>query len=209
MTLLQTEHLQKRLQDNSLVVPKDAQEKMLRYLQLMRDWNRISNLTSVTDPKEMILLHLIDSLSISAYLYGNRIVDVGTGAGLPGIPLAIANPEKTFTLIDSNNKKTRFVQQAVYELSLNNVEVIHTRVEAYQPTIRFDSILSRAFSSLKVMLESTTHFIHPQGQYLAMKGTYPEAEINEMPESFKLIGVHKLSIKGLKAERHLVCIGKK
>jgi 16S rRNA (guanine527-N7)-methyltransferase len=207
MTFNQTEFLQQALVNNRHDIPLSTQEKMLHYLHLIREWNRVFNLTSIRDPKEMIILHLLDSLSIHAYLHGKNIIDIGTGAGLPGIPLALTNPTHQFVLLDSNHKKTRFLNQVVYDLKLSNVEVVHARVEDYHKQ-QFDSILSRAFSSLKVMLLGTSHLINETGQFLAMKGTYPEQEIQEIPAEFRLIKVYKLTIKELNAERHLVCMEK-
>jgi 16S rRNA (guanine527-N7)-methyltransferase len=156
----------------------------------------------------MIFLHILDSLSIHPYLKGEKIIDVGTGAGLPGIPLALFYPEKSFTLIDSNNKKIRFLTQVAYELKLNNVEIIHARCEDYHPAGKFDSILSRAFASIQVMLETTQHLAAVDSLFLAMKGIYPEQEIQGISGEFKLVAVHKLAIHGMKAERHLVCLAK-
>jgi len=207
MTFNQTEFLQKALIHNGHHIPSAIQEQMLHYLDLMREWNRVFNLTSIRDPKEMIILHLLDSLSIHPYLHGKNIIDIGTGAGLPGIPLALHNPEKHFVLLDSNHKKTRFLNQVIYDLKINNVEVVHTRAEDYNKQ-QFDSILSRAFSELLVMLLRTEHLISDTGQFLAMKGTYPEHELQEIPAEFKLINVYKLTIKELNAERHLVCMEK-
>lgn len=204
----QTEFLQKALLDNHIDIPSATAEKMLQYLHLIREWNRVFNLTSITDHQEMIMLHLIDSLSIAPFLHGNRIIDVGSGAGLPGIPLALISPDKIFTLLDSNNKKTRFLTQAILDLKLNHVDVQHKRVEEFHPEQKFDSILSRAFASLKVMLESTEHLLNEHGQFLAMKGVYPETELKDIPKRFKVLAVHKLNIKGLDAERHLVCMEK-
>lgn len=207
MTIDQTTLLRQVLQNNGHTISTSLQEKMLQYLHLIRQWNRIFNLTSICKPSDMIILHLLDSLSIHPYLHGKTIIDVGSGAGLPGIPLALTNPDRSFVLLDSNHKKTRFLTQIIYDLKINNVEVVHTRVEDYQPVkIRFDSILSRAFSSLKVMLETTKHLINTQGQFLAMKGVYPEKEIQEIPAEFRLIATHKLTMKELNAERHLVCM---
>jgi 16S rRNA (guanine527-N7)-methyltransferase len=207
MTFNQTEFLQQALVNNGHDIPLSIQEKMLHYLHLIREWNRVFNLTSIRDPKEMIILHLLDSLSIHAHLHGKNIIDIGTGAGLPGIPLALTNPTRQFVLLDSNHKKTRFLNQVIYDLKLSNVEVVHARVEDYNKQ-QFDSILSRAFSRLLVMLLGTNHLINETGQFLAMKGTYPEHEIQEIPAEFRLINVYKLTIKELNAERHLVCMEK-
>ncbi|HSW69171.1 MAG TPA: 16S rRNA (guanine(527)-N(7))-methyltransferase RsmG [Gammaproteobacteria bacterium] len=190
-------------------LPSATEEKLLAYLELLKKWNRVYNLTAIRDWKDSILLHIIDSLSIRPYLHGNYIIDVGTGAGLPGIPLALVCHEKQFCLLDSNSKKTRFLSQVMYELELKNVEVVHARCEDFIPSKKFDSILSRAFASIQVMLESTEHLLAKDGQFLAMKGLYPEAEIKIIQPPFYITAVHKLAIKGLEAERHLVCTAKK
>ncbi len=210
MTFNETAYLDQTLKENGHLIESTIQAQMLHYLHLMREWNRVYNLTSIRDPKEMIVLHLLDSLSISQHLHGKNIIDIGTGAGLPGIPLALINPEKHFLLLDSNHKKTRFLNQVIYDLKLKNVEVVHARCDSYNhSTLRFDSILSRAFSSLKVMLLTTSHLMSDTGQFLAMKGTYPQQEILDIPNEFSLINVQKLTIEGLEAERHLVRMEKK
>ncbi len=198
--------LHESLRANNHSLHSDTEEKIAAYLDLLRQWNRIHNLTAIRKMEESVLLHIIDSLSIRQYLHGNHIIDVGTGAGLPGIPLALACPEKQIFLLDSNSKKTRFLSQVMYELNLPNVEVVHSRVEKFTPLQKFDSILSRAFSSIEVMLKSTEHLLAEQGQFLAMKGVYPQAELQAIQPPFSVAGVHKLLIKGLDAERHLVCV---
>jgi 16S rRNA (guanine527-N7)-methyltransferase len=200
--------LHRMLLENNYSLPAGTEEKFIHYLDLLAKWNKIYNLTSIRDPNDMVMLHILDSLSINPYLHGTRILDVGTGAGLPGIPLAIIQPEKKFTLMDSNSKKTRFLTQVVLELKLTNVEVIHSRCEDLRPEQPFDSILSRAFASLRVMLEATHHLVAKHGRFLAMKGVYPESEIQELQQGFKVLAVHKLVINGLAAERHLVCLAK-
>ncbi len=200
--------LHDRLVDNQYSLPVGIEEQFIQYLDLMTRWNKVFNLTSIRDSHEMVMLHILDSLSINPYLHGTRIIDIGTGAGLPGIPLALMQPKKKFALMDSNSKKTRFLIQVVHELKLANVEVIHSRCEDLHPEQLFDSILSRAFASLRVMLETTQHLVNKYGRFLAMKGIYPESEIQELPQGFKLLAIHKLVIKGLDAERHLVCLAK-
>ena len=206
--LSHADFLHRMLLENQYSLSADIEKKFIKYLELLTQWNKVFNLTSIRDPHEMIMLHLLDSLAINPYLHGTRIIDVGTGAGLPGIPLALIQPEKEFVLMDSNSKKTRFLMQAVHELQLTNVEVIHSRCEDLHPRQRFDSILSRAFASLRVMLETTQHLANKDGRFLAMKGIYPESEIQELPQGFKLLAVHNLVIKGLQAKRHLVCLAK-
>jgi 16S rRNA (guanine527-N7)-methyltransferase len=200
--------LHQALLDNGYDLSANTETQFLHYLDLLMQWNKVFNLTAIRDPKEMVLLHILDSLSIHPYLKGDQIIDIGTGAGLPGIPLALFYPLKKFVLLDSNSKKTRFLMQVVHELKLANVEIIHSRCEDFHPEYRFHSILSRAFASLRSMVESTHHLVSQQGQFLAMKGVYPDQEIQALPHEFKLLAVHKLVINGLNAERHLVCLAK-
>lgn len=199
---------QQALLKNKLTIPNETQQKMLFFVELILKWNTVFNLTAIRDFEQAIYLHLIDSLVIHSYLHGERIIDVGSGAGLPGIPLALLCPEKQFVILDSNGKKTRFIQQAIIELNLTNATVIHSRVETYQPEQGFDSIITRAFATLAVMLKQTTHLLTPHGQFLAMKGIYPTAELAELPADFTVHAVHHLKIQGIAAERHLVCIGR-
>jgi 16S rRNA (guanine527-N7)-methyltransferase len=201
--------LQRALGANGYDFSRTLTQQLLSYLELLGRWNEVFNLTSINDLEEQVWLHIIDSLSIGNYLHGSRVIDVGTGAGLPGIPLALTYPDKHFVLLDSNSKKTRFLTQVILELKINNIEVVHARCEDYKTANLFDSILSRAFSSIAVMLEKTRSLAAPDGQFLAMKGVYPQEELDALPSGFELLGVHKLIIKGLAAERHLVCIKRK
>jgi 16S rRNA (guanine527-N7)-methyltransferase len=201
--------LQRALNANGYDFSRTLTQQLLSYLELLGRWNEVFNLTSINDLEEQVWLHIIDSLSIGNYLHGSRVIDVGTGAGLPGIPLALTYPDKHFVLLDSNSKKTRFLTQVILELKINNIEVVHARCEDYKTANLFDSILSRAFSSIAVMLEKTRSLAAPDGQFLAMKGVYPQEELDALPSGFELLGVHKLIIKGLAAERHLVCIKRK
>ncbi|MDX1901595.1 MAG: 16S rRNA (guanine(527)-N(7))-methyltransferase RsmG [Gammaproteobacteria bacterium] len=198
--------LQEALIANHLNVALDVQQKMLAFIEQMQKWNSVFNLTAIRDFEKAIWLHLVDSLSIHSYLHGQRIIDVGSGAGLPGIPLALLCPDKQFVLLDSNSKKTRFLQQMVYELGLSNVLVTHERVENYRPSMSFDSIMTRAFATLAVMLEKTAHLASNHGQFLAMKGAYPSEELAALPADFKVRYVERLNLVGLSVERHLVCI---
>jgi len=210
-TVLETlqAYLVEALDQNDYALSNIIQQKLIHYLELLLRWNQVFNLTAIRDPHDMVWLHILDSLSITPYLHGARLIDVGTGAGLPGIPLALTQPDKAFVLVDSNGKKIRFLTQVILELGIQNVEVVHARCEEMQPTVKFDSVISRAFSTIAVMLQSTQHLADDDGQFLAMKGVYPEQELENIPDNFKLLGVHKLKINGLAAERHLVCIGRK
>ena len=187
-----------------------VQAQLRDYVRLIDKWNRVYNLTSVRDPAEMVTRHLLDSLAIQPYLQGTRVLDVGTGAGLPGIPLAIVNkevcPEREFVLLDSNSKKTRFIQQVIAELGLTNVQVVHERAENFCPTSLFDVVVSRAFASIADMLKNSGQHCAGDGVLLAMKGTDPVAELQELPAAFAVEAVHPLTVPGLEGQRHLVCI---
>jgi 16S rRNA (guanine527-N7)-methyltransferase len=183
----------------------DQQSALLGYLALLEKWNKVYNLTAVRDPAQMVPQHLLDALSIRPYLHGERILDVGTGAGLPGIPLAIAEPQREFVLLDSALKRTRFVTQAVAELGLKNVEVVQARIEDYQPTALFDTITSRAFTATGDFVAATGHLLADNGRLLAMKGKLPEQEINSLPDQW-VCEVHKLAVPGVIGERHILLI---
>ncbi len=189
-----------------LELDADVLQRLIDYLHLLVKWNRAYNLTAVRQPEQMVTRHLLDSLVIGPYLHGPRILDVGTGAGLPGIPLALAYPELHFTLLDSNGKKIRFVTQALAELGLRNVDVVQSRVEAYQPVNRFDTITARAYSSVEELLKQTAALLADEGQYLIMKGAYPLAEIEALPEGYTLEAIHPLQVPNLDAERHLLVV---
>ena len=189
-----------------VAVSTSARSSLLEYCELLIKWNKTFNLTSVDDPEQMISLHLLDSLAVLPFLPGGRVLDVGTGAGLPGIPLAIARPEQAFVLLDSNGKKTRFLVQASGQLGLENVEVVNQRVEQYQAHELFDVIISRAFSSLGQFLSACNHLVSPRGQFLAMKGKLPEDELHHLPDGFHLVSSVELKVPGLDAERHLLML---
>lgn len=178
--------------------------RLLDFLHLLRKWNRVYNLTSITDAAEMVPLHLLDSLAVLPHLRGGRVLDVGTGAGLPGIPLALLSPEKSFTLLDSNAKKTRFVQQAAIELGLANVRVEHARIERYQPAEGFDTVLARAFASLPDIVREVARLLNPGGLILAQKGKLPAEEIKALPSA--AVDVFPLRVPGVDAARHLIAI---
>lgn len=198
--------LKRYLPPLSFAIAPEAQTQLAAYIELLAKWNKTYNLTAVRDREEMVIRHLMDSLAIAPYLHGERILDVGTGAGLPGIPLAIIFPAKNFTLMDSNGKKTRFLFQARQSLNLSNINVVHSRVEAYSDAQGFDSIVSRAFAAINDMLQLTQHLLAPGGRFLAMKGVYPEQEIQAIPDRFRVAACYPVSVPGLAAERHLVSI---
>lgn len=189
-----------------LELPQAACDRLLAYLALLHKWNRAYNLTAVRDPLHMVAVHLLDSLAVLPHVRGPRVLDVGTGAGLPGIPLAVVRPDWALTLLDSNGKKTRFVTQAAIELGLNNLTVVHSRVEEYVSERGFDTVVSRAFASLGEMLGVTRHLLAPHGRLLAMKGAYPTAELAALPQGVALEAVERLAVPGVKAERHVVLL---
>ena len=200
------EKLSKGLSQLNLTKPLDdkQQNTLIKYVELLNKWNKTYNLTAVRKPEQMVSRHLLDSLSICPYLRGKSILDVGTGAGLPGIPLAVVFPERQFTLLDSNNKKTRFVVQAVAELELPNVDVVQSRVEEFESEELFDTIISRAYSAIGEMVEQTSHLLAIGGRFLAMKGVNPIAEIDELPSNYILKESHVIKVPGLEEERHLL-----
>ncbi len=183
----------------------DQQSALLGYIALLEKWNKVYNLTAVRDPAQMVPQHLLDALSIRPFLSGSRILDVGTGAGLPGIPLAIAEPQCKFVLLDSALKRTRFVTQAVGELGLKNVEVVQARIEDYKPDELFDTITSRAFTATEDFVAATGHLLADNGQLVAMKGKLPEQEINSLPNQWAC-ETHKLDVPGVVGERHVLLI---
>ncbi|MCG6976478.1 MAG: 16S rRNA (guanine(527)-N(7))-methyltransferase RsmG [Acidiferrobacterales bacterium] len=189
-----------------LSLSNDAIDRLLQYVALLDRWNRAYNLTAIRDRQQMITHHLLDSLAIAGFVQGPRVLDMGTGPGLPGIPLAIALPEIAFVLLDSNGKKTRFLVQAKSELGLANVEVVHSRVEAYQPGTEFDTITARAFATLETMLVRSRHLCAANGRYLLMKGRMPQDELGAVPEHFAVQETVALQVPGVDGKRHLIII---
>jgi len=194
-----------------LTLPDGAETKLLAYLTLLDKWNRVYNLTAVRDVERMVSHHLLDSLAVVPYFEGGcpdliRVLDVGSGGGLPGIPLAIARPELQVTLIDSIAKKTAFLLQAKAELGLPNLNVITGRVEDFRPDSTFDVITSRAFSDLKEFVTLTRHLLKPAGRWLAMKGLLPHEEIASLPDWLKVSANYALHVPGLEASRHLIVL---
>lgn len=189
-----------------------GEEQTLRLLQdyaeLLLKWNAAYNLIAEADTDSMVARHLLDSLSIQPFISGTTIVDVGSGAGLPGIPLAIVNPDKHFVLVDSNGKKTRFLFQVKTELGLGNISVENCRIEHYQSPEQIDIVMCRAFSSLKDVVSKTQHLLSATGKLLAMKGRYPQEEIDELPREFTVTEVTKLAIPDSDSERHLIAVAR-
>lgn len=183
-----------------------VQQKLLDYLALIQKWNKVHNLTAVRDPDEMVTLHLLDSLAVLPFIQAKTLLDVGSGAGLPGIPLAICLPELKVTVIDSSQKKASFMRQAKAELGIDNLEVLCGRVEEVRRDEKFDVVISRAFSDLCLFVNLTKHLCKATGAWLAMKGVFPEAELNELAKNLHLTPskTEVLRVPGLDAQRHLV-----
>ncbi|TBW56444.1 16S rRNA (guanine(527)-N(7))-methyltransferase RsmG [Marinobacter halodurans] len=190
----------------ALDLPDDTRERLLAFLGLLQKWNRAYNLTAVREPDEMVSRQLLDSLAILPYVKAPAVLDVGAGGGLPGIPLAIACPDRHITLLDSNSKKTRFLTQCVLELGLDNVEVVHARAEDYRPGRPFTQITSRAFTALANLVSWCGHLLADEGQFLAMKGQFPEDELAALPFDWRLREDIALSIPGCDGARHLLII---
>lgn len=181
-------------------------KQLLSYVQLLDQWNKHFNLTSVREPEQMVVRHLLDSLSVVPHIQEERVLDVGTGAGLPGVVLAIFNPNKNYVLLDSNGKKTRFLSQVKIELGLSNMMVAKSRAETYHPDHLFPALSSRAFASLANSVALLDTLLAANGFFYAMKGKYPEQEIQELPERYVLEKVHTLVVPGLNEDRHLIVI---
>jgi 16S rRNA (guanine527-N7)-methyltransferase len=178
-----------------------------RYLDLLEKWNRVYNLTAIRERGRMVTHHVLDSLSILPYVRGPNVLDVGSGAGLPGIPIAIARPALRVTLLEANQKKSAFLTQAVGELRLANVTVVTERVESWRTEARFDTIVSRAFAELGEFVAAAGRLLTPDGVIAAMKGVHPFEEIARLPAGYRVLEVVRLAVPGLDAERHLVRVG--
>jgi 16S rRNA (guanine527-N7)-methyltransferase len=198
--------LQRGLTALGLSVSPATQEQLLAYLSLLQKWNAAYNLTAVRGKERMLTHHLLDSLAVVPHLRGSAWVDVGSGAGLPGIPIALARPDSSVTLVDSNHKKTAFLEQVVIELGLRNVTVSRGRVEEWRPEQGFDVVISRALSDLPEFLALAGRLCAPGGVIAAMKGVYPHEELAQVPASYRLQSVVELDVPGLAAHRHLVLI---
>ena len=187
-------------------LPGGGEAKLLAYLALLDKWNRVYNLTAVREPERMVSHHLLDSLAVVPFFEGGSVLDVGSGGGLPGIPLAIARPELRVTLIDSIAKKTAFLLQVKAELGLNNLSVITGRVEDFRPATGFDVVVSRAFSDLREFVTLTHHLLEPGGRWFAMKGLIPYEEIALLPDWVKVSANHALVVPGVDASRHVIVL---
>lgn len=200
--------LDRLLAQTSLVLSDEQKTQLVAFVALLNKWNKAYNLTSVRDPNEMLIKHIMDSLVVSPYLQGERFIDVGTGPGLPGIPLAIANPDKQFVLLDSLGKRITFIKNAVRELGLNNVVPVQSRVEEFDAEQGFDGVLSRAFASLNDMVNWCYHLTNDKGQFYALKGQYHATELSEIAQPIELVEVMPLTVPELIGERHLVLLRK-
>jgi 16S rRNA (guanine527-N7)-methyltransferase len=201
---MSSDRLDAGLRSLAIEIPDEGRDRLRTYLALIEKWNKIHNLTAIRNPDRMVVEHLLDSLTIIAHVQPVRILDVGSGAGLPGIPLAIARPDWQITLLDSSHKRCTFLRQAIIELDLRNATVICDRVEAYRPGHAFDTAVSRAFAETQHFARLSVANIAPTGVLLAMKGLYPHEEIAQLPANVALKAVVPISVPGLDAQRHVV-----
>jgi 16S rRNA (guanine527-N7)-methyltransferase len=190
--------------DIGIALDASGAETLLKLVDELEAGNAQFNLTAIRDRPGMLRKHILDSLSLQPYLRGSRVADIGTGAGFPGLPLAIVNPQRRFTLVEATGKKARFVEQTALRLGVDNVQVEHARAENYRPFELFDTVVARALSSLADFAAYAGHLCAPDGRLLAMKGKRPDEEISALPKSFRVLAVHRLKVPGLDGERHLV-----
>lgn len=195
--------LERLIAKTDLTVSDKQIDQLIQYVELLSKWNKAYNLTSVRDPEEMLIKHIMDSLMVGQVLSGNDFIDVGTGPGLPGIPLAILFPERNFTLLDTLGKRITFVRQVVFQLKLENVTPVKARVEEFTE-VKFDGVLSRAFASLLDMLEWCHHLVNEKGRFFALKGVVPSDEIAQLPEIFTVENIHPIQVPELEGERHVI-----
>jgi len=202
--------LDRRLEDGiaelGLALGRKARSQLLQHLELLDKWNRVHNLTSIRDAAQAVSVHLLDSLAVVPHLVGERLLDAGSGAGFPGVPIAVARPDLQVDLLDSSHKKCAFLRQAVAELGLRNVRVACERIESWHPGRQFDCIVSRALAEISEVVALCAHLLAPGGVIAAMKGVYPFDEIERIPPGFRVRRVQPLAVPGLQAERHLVLI---
>lgn len=189
-----------------LALPPAAPARLMDYLALLVKWNQAYNLTAVREADRMVSHHLLDSLAVAPFLPPGRLLDVGSGAGLPGVPLALARPELEVMVLDSNSKKTAFVEQARVMLGISNLAVATARIEDFRPAAPFPSIISRALSDLKEFVTLTAPLLAPGGRWYAMKGLYPHEEIAQLPADVRLVAAHELAVPGVEGARHLIVL---
>ncbi|WP_036772333.1 16S rRNA (guanine(527)-N(7))-methyltransferase RsmG [Photorhabdus australis] len=186
---------------------QQQKQQLIAYVDMLNKWNKAYNLTSVRDPEQMLIRHIMDSIIVSPYLQGDRFIDVGTGPGLPGIPLAIVSPDSHFTLLDSLGKRVRFLRQVQHELDLANIEPVQSRVEIYTSEPPFDGVISRAFASLQDMVSWCSHLLKStHGRFYALKGVLPEEEFTMLPSGISVDSVIQLDVPELEGQRHLVIL---
>lgn len=198
--------LSRLLDEAGISLSTSQQQQLVAYVELLHKWNKAYNLTSVRDPNEMLIRHILDSIVVAPHLQGSRFIDVGTGPGLPGIPLSIVRPESHFTLLDSLGKRVRFLRQVQHELKLENIEPVQSRVEDFPAEPPFDGVISRAFASLNDMVSWCQHLPGEQGRFYALKGQVPEDEIALLPAGLAVESIVRLSVPHLDGERHLVIV---
>lgn len=198
--------LTRLIEQSGVAVTPPQTKTLLTLVEQLNKWNKAYNLTSVRDPRQMLSRHIVDSIVIKPYLHGQRFIDVGTGPGLPGLPLAIVMPDCHFTLLDSLGKRIRFIRQFCHENQITNVTAVQSRVEDFKPEQKFDGVISRAFASLNDMLTWCHHLPTEQGRFYALKGQYPTAELAQLPTGFVVEQIEKLQVPEADGERHLVLI---
>ncbi len=198
--------LSRLLADAGISLTDHQKNQLIAYVDMLHKWNKAYNLTSVRDPNEMLVRHILDSIVVAPHLQGERFIDVGTGPGLPGIPLAIVLPQAHFTLLDSLGKRVRFLRQVQHELKLDNIAPVQSRVEEFPSEPPFDGVISRAFASLNDMVGWCHHLPGQNGRFYALKGLVPEDEIASLPAEFSVEEIVKLRVPQLDGERHLVVI---
>ena len=191
-----------------LEISELQQNQLVEYVLLLNKWNKAYNLTSVRNPNDMLIKHIVDSLVVSPHLIGKNFIDVGTGPGLPGIPLAISNPDKHFVLLDSLGKRIRFLTQVKAQLKLDNITLVQSRVEEYQPELKLDGVISRAFASMEDMVNWCNHLIDVNKHFFALKGLYPQEEIAALNDSVRVSAIEQLEVPQLDGDRHLAILEK-
>lgn len=197
------------LAEDGVSLPESAPEQLARYLELLDKWNRVYNLTAIRDAERMVTHHVLDALAVLPHLPQTptlRLLDVGSGAGVPGIPLALARPQWRVTLLDSNHKKGAFMQQALAELGTSNAEVRICRIEDFSPAQPFDVVISRAFSDLATFADAAARVVARDGRLVAMKGVFPHEELREVPQTMRVVDTRAIAVPGVSAERHLVML---